>query len=140
MDAKVVWKGKLSFDGSAEGGISVPIGTRSSSGGDGDGISPMELTAIALAGCTAMDVIEILRKKRQNVTGFEVKVHAVRTDEHPRIFTNIMVEYVVTGRQVEKSAVERAVELSVTKYCSVQAMLGKSAQITHTITLLEDQT
>lgn len=85
-----------------------------------------------------MDVIDILRKKRQDVTGFEVRVHGDRTADHPRVFTHMMVEYVVTGHHVDEAAVTRAVELSVTKYCSVLAMLNKAAEIEHKITIMED--
>ena len=85
-----------------------------------------------------MDVVDILRKKRQDVTGFEVRVHGDRAAEHPRVFTHMSVEYVVTGHHVEQDAVQRAVDLSVTKYCSVLAMLNKSAEIEHKITILED--
>jgi putative redox protein len=137
MDAKVTWKGRMSFDGSAGSGFTLPLGTRKEGGGDGDGFSPMELLLVALAGCTAMDVISILEKKRQDVTDFSVSAHGERTDEHPRVYTKIHIEYQVTGRNVDRVAVERAVELSETKYCSAQAMLNKTAEITHTITLFE---
>lgn len=136
--AKVVWKGKMSFDGSSANGFSLPVGTSVESGGDNDGFRPMELLLIGLAGCTAMDVISILEKKRQDVTGFEVRVvEAERAAEHPKVYTHIVLEYMVTGRNVERAAVERAVELSSTKYCSAQAMLGKVAKIETRITLLE---
>ncbi len=138
MDAKVTWKHNLSFTGIGRFGFSFPIGTAAPAG-DNDGTSPMELLGISLAGCTAMDVIDILRKKRQDVTGFEVRVHGDAAAEHPHVFTHMLVEYVVTGHHVEQAAVERAVELSVTKYCSVMAMLKKAAEIEHKITILEDQ-
>ncbi len=137
MDAKVVWKGRMSFDGTASRNFTVPLGTSSAAGGDDDGFSPMELLLVGLAGCTAMDVISILEKKKQDVTGFEVKVNGVRAEEHPKVFTNITLEFIVTGHQVEHAAVERAVELSATKYCSAAAMLGKVANIEHKITVLE---
>jgi putative redox protein len=137
MDAKVTWKGKMSFDGTANSGFTVPLDTRVESGGDGSGSSPMELVLIGLAGCTAMDVIDILRKKRQEVTGFEVRVHGERASDHPKVFNQITVEYIFTGHAIDPAAVDRSVELSVTKYCSVQAMLAKTAQIEHKVTILE---
>jgi putative redox protein len=137
MDAKVTWKGRMSFDGIASRPFTVPLGTSSASGGDDDGISPMELLLVSLAGCTAMDVISILEKKRQDVTSFEVKVQGTRAEDHPKVFTNIILEFIVTGHQVERAAVERAVELSATKYCSVAAMLDEVANIEHKITVLE---
>jgi putative redox protein len=136
-DAKAIWKGKMSFDGTAGSGFTVPMGSRKESGGDGDGFSPMELVLVGLAGCTAMDVISILEKKRQDITDFTVSVHGDRCDEHPRVYNRIHIEYQVTGRGVDRTAVERAVELSETKYCSAQAMLSKTAEVTHSINVLE---
>jgi putative redox protein len=137
MDAKVTWKHNLSFTGTANSGFDIPLGAGGQPGVS-EGTSPMELLGISLAGCTGMDVIDILRKKRQDVTGFEVRVHGDRAAEHPRVFTTMTVEYVVTGHQVDPAAVQRAVDLSVTKYCSVLAMLNKAAQIEHKITIVED--
>jgi putative redox protein len=137
MDAKVTWKGKLSFDGTADSGFSIPLGAKTEVGGDDDGFRPLELLLIGLAGCTAMDVVSILQKKRQDVTNFEVKVNGTRAADHPKVFTAITIEYLVTGRGLDRESVERAVELSETKYCSAQAMLGKTAQIDNKITILE---
>lgn len=137
MDAKVVWKGRMSFDGSAESGFRIPLGTDPSVGGDNDGLRPMELIAIGLAGCTAMDVISILQKKRQDVVSFETRVHAERASEHPKVFTHVMVEYVLTGRGIDPAAVERAIDLSATKYCPAQAMIEKACQIEHTFEINE---
>jgi putative redox protein len=137
MDAKVTWKGKMSFTGTADSGFTLPLGTEPVVGGDNDGFRPMELMAISLAGCTAMDVISILQKKRQEVTGFEVKVHADRADEFPKVFTHVTVEYIVTGRNVDPTAIERSIELSATKYCPAQAMLAKAVAIEHKYTIIE---
>lgn len=136
MEAKVTWKGGLSFDGSADAGFFVPLDGSLDVGGKGAGFLPMELMAIGLAGCTAMDVISILRKKQQDVTAFEVKTHAQRADSHPKVFTHILLEYIVTGRNIDPAAVERAIELSETKYCPSQAMLAKAVTIEHTYTIL----
>ncbi len=129
MDAKVIWQQGLTFTGTADSGFSVPLGADPGVGGADDGFRPLELMAVSLAGCTAMDVISILKKKRQDVTAFEVRVHAERAQEHPRVFTQIKVEYLVTGRHVDPAAVERAMELSKTTYCPAQAMLAKVAEI-----------
>jgi putative redox protein len=131
MDAKVTWKGRMSFTGTSQTGFSLPLGAEPSVGGDNDGFRPMELIALGLAGCTAMDVISILQKKRQDVTAFEVRVSAERSADHPKVFTHIQVEYVVEGCNVDPAAVERAIELSTTKYCPAQAMLGKAVKIDH---------
>jgi len=138
MDARVTWKKGLSFDGAADAsGFTVPLGTDAKVGGENDGFRPMELIAVGLAGCTGMDVISILRKKRQEVTRFEVRVHADQAEQHPRVFTKILIEYVVTGSKIDPVAVERAVTLSETTYCPAQAMLAKAAQIERKITILE---
>nr|HID13796.1 osmotically inducible protein OsmC [Anaerolineae bacterium] len=94
------------------------------------GPRPMELLLIGLAGCTTMDVVSILQKKRQPFTGLQVKVTAERADEHPKVYTQIHLEYIVRGKGVDPRAVERSIELSQTKYCSISAMLGKAAEIT----------
>jgi putative redox protein len=138
MDAKVTWKSGLSFTGVAGSGFEIPIGTAVDHGGAGDGTSPMEMLLVGLGGCTGMDVVSILEKKRQSPTKFEVLVHGDRVEEHPKVFNQISVEYVVTGHALDPEAVRRAVELSETKYCSVMATLRKSAQITTKITIKEE--
>jgi putative redox protein len=130
-DAQVIWKDGLAFEGIGESGFRVSLDTAAAEGG-GSGFSPMELLLVSLAGCTAMDVISILKKKRQDVTGFEVRAHGVRADDHPRVFTAVTLEYVVRGRHIDPQAVERAIELSESKYCSVNGMVSKAAQVTTT--------
>ncbi len=125
MDAKVIWKERLSFTGAADTGIEIPLGANIDVGGDGDGMRPMELFAIGLAGCTAMDVISILQKKRQEIDAFEVQVHMERADEHPKVFTEAEIVYLITGKNVQEKAVLRAIELSASRYCPAQAMLGQ---------------
>ena len=137
MDAKVTWQGNLTFEGTANSGFKVPLGTEPEVGGNNDGFKPMELLLTGLAGCTAMDVISILKKKKQDVTGFEVKAHADRKSDHPRVFTHVVLEYIVTGHHVDPAAIERAIELSEIKYCPAQAMLKKAVEIEHKVTLLE---
>lgn len=91
--------------------------------------TPMELLLISLGGCTGADVIGILEKKRQHVSGYEIEVRGVRREEHPRIYTEIEVVHRLRGRALEANAVAHAIELSESKYCSVSAMLGASAAI-----------
>jgi len=98
--------------------------------GDGSAAGPKETLLAALAGCTAMDVAAILRKKRQSVGGYEIAVSAESATEHPRVFTAITVEHRVTG-DVDPEAVRRSVELSATRYCPVNAMLSKAVTIEH---------
>ncbi len=137
MEAKVTWHGDMSFTGTAESGFSLPLGTTPEVGGKNDGFRPMEMFLIGLAGCTAMDVISILKKKRQDVTRFEVNVEAERADEHPKVFTKILIHFHITGKQVDPTAVDRAIELSATRYCPAQAMLGKIVPIHIEKTILE---
>jgi putative redox protein len=100
-------------------------------GGSGAGSTPKELVLMALAGCTASDVIPILKKKRAPLVSFEVNVTGVEREEHPRIFNEIHIEYIFYGDGLNPADIERAIELSKTKYCSVSAILGASAKITH---------
>jgi len=137
MDAKVTWNSGLNFTGKADSGFDVPMDVSADHGGSGQGTSPMELVLVALGGCTAMDVISILQKKRQDVTAFEIVLHGDRATEHPKVYTEIMMEYIVTGHGVELDALERAVELSEGKYCSVNGMLKQSVKITTKCTVRE---
>jgi putative redox protein len=125
MQAKVIWQENMAFTGSADSGFNVQLDSKKEVGGEGRGFVPMELMAISLAGCTAMDVMSILRKKRQDVTGFEVHVDAPRAAEHPKVFTNATVDYLISGHSVDEKAVVRAIQLSAENYCPAQAMLGK---------------
>lgn len=125
MDASVLWQGAMTFTGTADTGFTVPLGADPEVGGDNDGFRPIELMAVSLAGCTAMDVISIVRKKRQVVTAFQVKVHAERAEQHPKVFTSAVIEYEVTGHEVDEAAVRRAIELSAMTYCPAQGMLHK---------------
>ena len=137
MNAEVNWKGRLSFTGTADSGFDVPLGSFPEVGGDNDGFRPMELIAVGLAGCTGMDVISILKKKRQDVREFEVSAKVESADQHPKVFTKIKLTYHVTGKEIDRSAVERAVELSEKRYCGAKAMLQKTAEITNEIVIDE---
>ncbi len=134
-EARVVWKEGLQFEAHTPTGHRLVIDSPS---GTNTGPSPMGLVLLALAGCTAMDVVSILQKQRQPFTGLEVVVRAERAPEHPRVYTGYEVVYIVHGKGVSRSAVERAVSLSEEKYCSVGVMLGTSAPIRHSIQLDED--
>jgi putative redox protein len=124
MKATVQWKENMTFIGTPDSGFPVRMDADSSFGGTNQGVRPMEMIALGLAGCTGMDVISILRKKRQRVTQFEVRVNAPRSADHPKVFTSALITYVVTGTNVEEAAVLRSIELSMTKYCPVQVMLA----------------
>src|SRR5262245_56018819 len=117
--ARVVLMGPMRFDGTSGSGHAITMDATADVGGTDSGPTPMELLLVALAGCTGMDVISILRKKRQQVTRYEIIVHGLRAEEHPKVYTQITVEHVVTGHSVDRAALARAVELSETKYCGV---------------------
>lgn len=107
----------------------------------GTGPKPIELVAVALAGCTAFDVITILRQKyHQKVTGYEVRVEADQAERPPQVFTAVRIVHVVTGREIDRSAVEEAIRLSEEKYCSVGAMVKQTATLQTTCEILEEKT
>jgi putative redox protein len=137
MDTKVIWQSGMAFNGVTSSGFNIPMDSSVDHGGTNGGSRPMELLLVGLGGCTAMDVISILQKKRQDVTNFEILLHADRATDHPMVFTDITMEYVVTGHGIDEDAVNRAVELSETKYCSANAMLRKTANI-HTKVTVKD--
>jgi len=133
MLAKVTWVEDRRFMGSASSGHAIVVDASTQK----QGSSPMELVLIGLAGCTAYDVMNILEKKRQVVTGLEVTARAERADEPPRVYTRIDVEYIVRGRGVKQKAVEDAIRLSKQKYCSASVMLEKTAEITTSYRIVE---
>jgi putative redox protein len=126
MKATVQWKDNMTFVGMPDSGFAVQMDADASFGGTNQGVRPMEMVALGLAGCTGMDVISILRKKRQQVTGFEVRINAPRSPEPPKVFLRAEITYVLTGRNIEEAAVLRSIELSMTKYCPVQVMLSQA--------------
>src|SRR5215510_6492040 len=125
MKANVKWQHNMTFIGTADSGFPVQIDAAEAVGGNNSGVRPMEMLLLGLAGCSAMDVISILQKKRQAVTYFDVRVDATRSPEHPKVFTNAVMTYIVSGHGVQLEAVLRAIELAVTKYCPAQFMFGQ---------------
>jgi len=109
------------------------LDTTAEAGGNGTGITPMEALLGALGGCMSMDVISILRKKRQRVTGFRVNLQGQRAEEHPRRYTHIAMEFVVRGFSVAPEAVARSIELSHAKYCSVAASLNAEIETSYRV-------
>ena len=131
-EAQITWTGPgLRLVGEAPGGNAVVMDhVLPDEDRDETGIRPVHLILVGMAGCTSMDVVSILQKKRQAVTGLQVKATAERAKEHPKVYTRIHLEYVVRGKDVSPKAVARAIELSQTRYCAGAAMLGKTAEIT----------
>ena len=126
MKSTVQWKENMIFVGMPDSGFPVQMDADSYFGGTNQGVRPMEMVALGLAACTGMDVLSILRKKRQQVTQFEVKVNAPRTTEPPHVFTSAQITYIVVGKNLQEAALLRSIELSMTKYCPVQVMLSQA--------------
>jgi putative redox protein len=137
MESIARWVDGLKFDGTFSTGHGMVMDSAPEHGGNGHGPRPAELLLMGLAGCTGMDVIAILQKKRQKVSSFEVHVSGERRDEHPRIFTKVQVLYDVAGQGVDLDAVRQAVHLSEEKYCSVSAVLRQSVAIQSRIRVRE---
>lgn len=132
--ASVKWIEDTEFEVSTGSGHTFII----EGGGPNRGPGPMELVLVGLAGCTGIDVNDILKKKRLDVHGLEVRVDGTRADDYPMVYTRIDVIYTVRGKNIPASAVEQAIQLSEEKYCSVGIMLGKTAQISHRYEIVEE--
>ena len=131
MKARIKWIENVSFLGESESGHAIVMDGAPEGGGRNLGPRPMETLLIGAGGCTAYDVVHILRKGRAPVTDCAVEIEAERATEDPKVFTHIHFHFVVTGRDLKPQLVERAVHLSAEKYCSASIMLGKTAKITH---------
>ena len=128
----------VTFIGKSDSNHWVTMDGPESFGGSDAGSRPKELLLIALGGCTGSDVITILQKKKVQISNFEMNISADVAEEHPQVFTKINVEYVFHGKDIQEKDVERAIELSQTKYCSVTHMLNKAMQITHSFKIISD--
>src|SRR5438045_5616874 len=137
MTAQATLETGMRCDAEARSSHHITLDAAEHGGGQNAGFRPMELLLVGLGGCTGMDVISILRKKRQQVTGYEVHVSGIRAEDHPMLFVEITVEHIVTGNHIQPEAVERAIQLSEGRYCGAGAMLGKVAHLTHTFRIVE---
>lgn len=137
MKARIKWVEGVSFVAESGSGHALVMDGAPEHGGRDLGPRPMELMLLGMGGCTAFDVVHILRKARQPVTDCVAELEAERAESDPRVFTRIHVHFVVTGRGLSEKQVGRAVELSAEKYCSASIMLGKTAEITHDFEVLE---
>lgn len=132
---KIKWVDGLKFVATDSEGNSIVMDASRQAGGESSGFSPIQLLLAALGGCTGMDVVHIMRKQRQQVDGLEILVSGRRVKEPPRVYTNIHVEYKIEGKNIEESAVQRAIYLSENKYCSVVAMLWAKAEVESNYTI-----
>jgi putative redox protein len=137
MKAKVTWINGRAFLGESGSGHAVVMDGAPEAGGRNIGVRPMEMMLLGLGGCTAFDVVMILEKSRENVTGCEVEMEAERATEDPKVFTHVKMIYTFKGKGLKPASVERAVKLSAEKYCSASKMFEMTAKIEHTWTIIE---
>ena len=138
MDVRVKWVEDRTFVGEAESGHKIVFGTPSDAGPK-PGPSPMELVLIGTGGCSAYDVVHILERGREPVEDVEVELDADRAETDPKVFTRIHMHFTVKGRGLNRDKVERAISLSVEKYCSASAMLAKTATLTHDYEIIDPE-
>lgn len=136
MDVRVKWAEDRTFVGEAESGHKIAFGTASDAGPK-PGPSPMELVLIGTGGCSAYDVVHILEKGREPVEDVVVELDADRAETEPKVFTRIHLHFIVKGRGINPAKVERAIALSVEKYCSASAMMAKTATLTHDFEVID---
>lgn len=136
MKARIKWIENVSFVGESGSGHSVIMDGAPDAGGRNLGFRPMEMLLLGLGGCSAFDVVMILKRGRERVTDCVVEIAAERADTDPKVFTKIALHYVVTGHDLDPKKVERAINLSADKYCSASAIMSKTAQITHTVEIV----
>ncbi|MDA3920613.1 MAG: OsmC family protein [Salinisphaera sp.] len=137
MKAILNWQNGLEFSGSADSGHQVIIDGPPDLGGTNAGFRPMEMLLLSVGSCSAMDVMHILKKSRQEVTDCRIEIDGQRAETEPKVFTDIHVQFVVTGRHLNEKHVARAVELSAEKYCSASIMLAASVNMSHGYTIVE---
>jgi putative redox protein len=137
MKARIKWVQDAMFIGESDSGHAVVIDGPPDGGGRNLGLRPMELMLIGMGSCTAYDVVNILRKSRQDVVDCVAEIEAQRADSVPKVFTRIHVHFIVSGKALASAAVQRAVDLTAEKYCSASIMLGKMATITHDFEIIQ---
>lgn len=131
MKARVKWLEDMTYVGMSGSGHAVVMDGPPELGGHNLGIRPMEMLLLGLGGCTSIDVVNILTKARQQVTDCTVELEAERADTDPKVFTQVRIHYIVSGKGLSEKQVQRAIQLSADKYCSASVMIAKTAQITH---------
>lgn len=139
MKTRVIWLEDMTYVAQSPSGHALVIDGPPELGGHNLGPRPMEMLLMGMGGCTAIDVVNILRKARQALHGCEVEIEAVRADSDPKVFTQIHVHFILTGQQLSAKHVERAIHLSAEKYCSASIMLGQTAKITHTFEIRDGE-
>ena len=137
MNISVNWVDGMLMVGKSHSGHSITMDGPPEIGGENLGVRPMEMLLLGVAGCTMIDVVTTLKKMRQDLTNCETKLSAERADEHPKVFTDIHIQFIVKGQDLDPKKVEKAITLSAEKYCSASIMLGETATITHDFEVVE---
>ena len=137
MKTRITWLEDMTYVAQSASGHALVLDGPPELGGHNLGPRPMEMLLMGMGGCTAVDVVHILRKARQDLRGCELQLEAERADSDPKVFTDIRVHFILTGKNLSTKHVERAIELSAEKYCSASMMLGKTAQSSHTFEIRE---
>lgn len=138
MKATVKWLDHMSFVGESGSGHSVVMDGPPDDGGRDLGVRPMEMVLLGMGGCTAFDVVHILKKGRQQITGCHVELEAERATDVPKVFTKIHAHYIIKGKDLDAKKIERAVSMTAEKYCSVSIMLAATVEITHDFEIIEE--
>ena len=137
MNLSVNWVDGMLMVGKSHSGHSITMDGPIEIGGENLGIRPMEMLLLGVAGCTMIDVVTTLKKMRQDLSHCETKINAERANEHPKVFTDIHIHFIVKGKDLDSKKVDKAIKLSAEKYCSASIMLGKTAKITHDFEVTE---
>ena len=137
MNLSVNWVDGMLMVGKSHSGHSITMDGPIEIGGENLGVRPMEMLLLGVAGCTMIDVVTTLQKMRQDLSHCETRISAERANEHPKVFTDIHIQFIVKGKDLDSKKVDKAITLSAEKYCSASIMLGKTAKITHDFKVLE---
>ena len=137
MNISVKWIDGMLMVGQSDSGHAIVMDGPPEIGGENLGVRPMEMLLLGMTGCTVIDVISTLKKMREDVVDCQTQVSADRSEEYPKVFTNIHVHFVLKGKQLNPSKVDKAIKLSAEKYCSASIMIGKTAVITHDFEIIE---
>jgi len=137
MNISVKWIDGMLMVGKSDSGHAIVMDGPPEIGGENLGVRPMEMLLLGMAGCTMIDVVSTLKKMREDIVDCQTQVSAERSEEHPKVFTNIHVHFVLKGKKLDPSKIDKATKLSAEKYCSASIMIGKTANITHDYEIIE---
>ena len=137
MNISVNWVDGLLMVGKSDSGHTITMDGPPESGGENLGVRPMEMLLLGVAGCTMIDVVTTLKKMRQELSHLETKISAERATDHPKVFTDIHIQFILKGQNLDEKKVDKAITLSAEKYCSASIMLGETATIKHDFEIIE---